>query len=166
MVRRKVVGALAGAIVFYALSDILLWQRIFEEHGLYRFDGQYQTGHVAVLVGLIAVGMVLLYDAGPWAIWYGLALYTLAYSGLEDVLYYILDSRPIPNLLPWLDENRLILFKPVTHGGLLASSALWLSGWVAVLLLAPRCWPHIAARVRGLPRLATAASPRHPEGGP
>jgi hypothetical protein len=150
--RRKVVGALAGALVLYALSDILLWQRIFEQHGLYRFDCEYQTGHVAVLVGLIAVGMVLLYDAGPWAVWYGLALYTLAYSGLEDVLFYMLDSRPIPSALPWLNENRLILFKPVTHAGLLASSALWVSAWVALLLLAPRAWPHMAARVRGLAR--------------
>src|SRR5262245_45310314 len=131
--RRKVVVAVAGALLFYALSDILLWQRIFEQHGMYSFDGQYQTGHAAILVGLAAVGMVLLYDAGLWAVWYGLALYTLAYSGLEDVLYYALDLRPIPDVLPWLNQNQLIPFKPVTRLGLLASTALWVTAWYAVL---------------------------------
>jgi hypothetical protein len=144
--RRKVAGAVVGALVFYALSDILLWQRIFEQHGMYQFDGQYQTGHVCVLVGLIAIGVVLLYDAGLWAIWYGLAVYSLAYSGLEDVLYYLLDLRPVPSVLPWLNQNPYILFKPVTQLGLLASTAIWSIMWVLALALVPHTWRHVARR--------------------
>ncbi len=143
------VCALAGALVFYALSDVLLWQRIFERHGLQQFDSQYQTGRLSALVGLIAVGMVLLYDMGLWAICYGLALYTLAYSGLEDVLYYALDMRPIPSSLPWLDENRLIFFKPVTAPSLLASTALWMGLWILALGVGPGAWHRlIRGRVR------------------
>ena len=136
---------MAAGLVFYALSDILLWQRIFETHGLYQFDGQYQTGHVAVLVALIAVGTILLYDVGLWAVWYCLATYTLAYSGLADVLYYLLDWRPIPDTLPWLNQNPLILFKPVSVDGLLLSTAIWLVFWAATLALQPPA----AARLRG-----------------
>src|ERR1700716_362576 len=101
--RRRVVIALATGLIFYALSDILLWQRIFEAHRLYQYDTQYQSGHLTVLVGMISVGMVLLYESGTWAIWYALAFYTLAFSGLTYVLYYVLDGREIPNRAPWLD---------------------------------------------------------------
>lgn len=61
--RRKVAVALAAGLFFYALSDVLLWQRIFEAHDLFQFDMQYQNGHVATLVALIAVGVVLLSPA-------------------------------------------------------------------------------------------------------
>jgi len=68
--RGRVVLALLIALGFYALSDILLWQRIFEAHGLSVFDPDYQTGHVAVLIGMMAVGAVLLLDSGLWALWF------------------------------------------------------------------------------------------------
>ena len=42
-VRRRAAVALALALGFYALSDILLWQRIFEAHKLSAFDTEYQT---------------------------------------------------------------------------------------------------------------------------
>src|SRR5881392_788794 len=44
------------ALGFYALSDILLWQRIFEANGLWMFDADYQTGHVAILLGMLGLG--------------------------------------------------------------------------------------------------------------
>lgn len=131
--RSKVVVALAAGLFFYALSDILLWQRIFEAHDLFQFDQQYQSGHVSTLVAMIAIGIVLLYDARLWALWYAAAFYSLSYSGLEDALYYWLAGRPIPATLPWLDPNRLILFKPVTSGALLASTAVWVGFWLASL---------------------------------
>ncbi|MFI5283544.1 MAG: hypothetical protein ACHQ0J_10530 [Candidatus Dormibacterales bacterium] len=133
--RRRVVVALAVGLLFYALSDILLWQRIFESNGheFYRFDAQYQTGRQAVLLGMIGLGVVLLWDAGAWALWYAAAFYALAFSGLEDVLYYWLDGRSLPAVLPWLEDNRLVLFHPVTSWSLLASSALWIALWAGSL---------------------------------
>jgi hypothetical protein len=142
--RRKVLVALASSLFFYALSDILLWQRIFEAHDLYLYDDAYQTGHVSILVGLIAVGIVLLFDTGIWALWYGLALYTLSYSGLEDVLYYWLDGNAIPATLPWLDSfHNLILFKPVTNTSLILSSATWIVLWLGVLSMSNSTLRHI-----------------------
>jgi hypothetical protein len=141
--KRRVLIALTGALVFYALSDILLWQRIFETHRLYQFNDQYQTGHVAALVALIGVGMVLLIDAKLWALWYGLALYTLGYGGVADVLYYLLDWKPIPATLPWLDQNALILFKPVTQLALWLSTIVWLTFWTATLLFLPAAWSRL-----------------------
>ena len=63
------------------MSDILLWQRIFEANGLWTFDADYQTGHVAILVGMLGLGGVLLLDSGFWALWFGGALYTMAFGG-------------------------------------------------------------------------------------
>ena len=141
-VRRRAAVALALALGFYALSDILLWQRIFEAHKLSAFDSEYQTGHVAILVGLIGVGAVLLVDSGLWALWFGGALYTMAFGGAADVLYYWFDGRPIPDVLPWLDRSRLIFIRPsggdVTNADVLASAAFWLGVWLAALLLFPR----------------------------
>lgn len=89
--KRRVAVALGVGLLFYALSDILLWQRIFEAHDLFQYDMQYQSGHASTLVAMIAVGVVLLWDARLWAAWYAVAFYTLTFSGLEDVLYYWLD---------------------------------------------------------------------------
>jgi hypothetical protein len=133
--RRRILAALAIGLVFYALSDILLWQRIFETHALYQYDYRYQTGHRAVLVGMIAVGVILLYQTRLWAIWFALAFYTLAFSGVEDVLYYALDGRWIPDRCPWLDGNRLILFKPVTATSLILSAIVWVVFWGTSLWL-------------------------------
>jgi hypothetical protein len=132
--RVRVTVALATGLFFYALSDVLLWQRIFEQHDLFQFDRQYQSGHVATLVGLIAVGMVLLIDAGWWALWYGAAFYTLTFSGLEDVLYYWLDGHAIPSSCPWLNSDPLIIFKPAGGLGLVASAALWIALWLGSLV--------------------------------
>lgn len=90
--RLRVVLALATGLFFYALSDILLWQRIFEGHDLFAFDAQYRSGHVSTLVGFIAVGVVLQWDRGLWAIWWATAFYTLAFGGVCDVL--LLDGWP------------------------------------------------------------------------
>ena len=133
--RRRVLVALFVALGFYALSDILLWQRIFEANSLSMFDAQYQTGHVAILIGLIGTGAVLLWDAGAWALWFGGALYTTAFGGVADVLYYWLDGRSVPAVLPWLDRSRLVFIRPlggdVTCVELLASAAFWLGLWLA-----------------------------------
>ena len=148
-------SALLIALGFYALSDILLWQRIFEAHQLSMFDSQYQTGHVAILVGMMGVGAVLLLDAGVWALWYEGALYTIAFGGGADVLYYWLDGRQIPAVLPWLDRSRLIFVRPftgdVTSLELLASAAFWMGLWLSMLVMLPkiRAWRSAARRAAG-----------------
>ena len=156
--RLRVTVALAAGLFFYALSDVLLWQRIFEQHDLFQFDMQYQTGHVATLVGFIAIGMVLLIDAGWWALWYGAAFYTLTFSGLEDVLYYWLDRRAIPVRCPWLDDHPLILFKPAGGWALVLSAAAWIALWGASLVLLPRLprlmRPALDTTVSAIDRLA------------
>ncbi len=136
--RLKVVVSLVTGLVFYALSDVLLWQRIFEEHGLKQFDPAYQTGHREILLGMIAVGVILLWDAGAWAVAWALAFYTLAWGGVADLLYYVLDGRAIPTALPWLDDNRLMPLKPVTDTTLLINCGIWVALWlVAVVVLPP-----------------------------
>lgn len=139
---RRVVLAVAVGLGFYSLSDVLLWQRIFEANNLSTFDDAYQTGHVAILVGIIGVGAVLLLESGWLALWFGGAMYATAFGGAADVLYYWLDARPIPGELPWLDRSRLIFVRPltgdVTNVELIASTALWILVCAAVLLLAPR----------------------------
>lgn len=139
--RIRVATALGAALFFYALSDVLLWQRIFEQHDLFQFDMQYQSGHVATMVGIIAVGMILLADTRWWALWFGAACYTLSFSGLEDTLYYWIQLKPIPEQLPWLDtyHSPLLLFNEhVTRTSLLESSAIWLAFWIVSLWAAPR----------------------------
>jgi len=136
--KRKVVIALAAGLLFYALSDVLLWQRIFEAHDLFQFDAQYHSGQVTILVALIAVGVVLLWDTGLWALWWAGAFYSLAFSGLEDVLYYWLDGRAIPRRCPWLDANPLILFKPAGGWTLLLSALVWVAVWSVPLVVAAR----------------------------
>jgi len=141
-VKRRALAALLIALGFYALSDILLWQRIFEAHQLSMFDPEYQTGHVAILVGMMGMGAVLLMDSGVWALWFEGALYTIAFGGGEDVLYYWLDGRQIPAVLPWLDRSRLIFVRPIagdiTSIELLASAAFWLGAWLLLMFLLPR----------------------------
>lgn len=131
---RRVTTALAAGLLLYAWSDIMLWQRIFEGHDLFQFEYQYQSGHASTLVGFIAIGMILLLDLKWWALWYGAAFYTLAFSGLEDVLYYWMDGKQLPATLPWLDGgNPLILFHPSTSTSLLASTLVWLAFWLGTL---------------------------------
>jgi len=142
--RRKVVSALAISGFVYALSDVLLWQRIFERHDLAQFDAQYQSGHVVTLVGLIAVGVVLLWDVKLYALWYSGALYSLAFGGTADVLYYWIDHRAVPATTPWLNGNPFILFKPAGGWGLVASAAIWVVAWLALLWVAPIVRPHVA----------------------
>ena len=148
MARRRALAALLVALGFYSLSDILLWQRIFEANGLFMFDDAYQTGHVAILVGMMGVGGVLLLDSGLWALWFEGALYTTAFGGVEDVLYYWLDGKSVPAFLPWLDRSQLIFWRApggdVTNVVVLCSAAFWVGLWLALLVVAPRVGPRVS----------------------
>lgn len=117
--------AVVTALVFYALADIMLWQRIFESHKLDYYAYLYHPGWYVMLVGEIVLGALLLIPNWRAMLFYVSALTLLAMSGLEDVLYYWLDGRSIPFWLPWLNVNPVIVFKPVTSTNLLLSVALW-----------------------------------------
>ena len=56
-----------------------------------------------------------------------------AFSGLEDILYYILDGKPMPDMLPWLDGNPMILH--VSRAGVIGSVSLWLTVLVVLYLV-------------------------------
>jgi len=47
---------------------------------------------------------------GSWkdCFYFVIALLIGAFSGLEDILYYVLDRKPMPANLPWLSGNPLI----------------------------------------------------------
>jgi hypothetical protein len=144
--KRKVVVALACGLFFYSLSDVLLWQRIFEAHDLFQFDAQYQNGHVITLIALIGVGVVMLWDVRLYALWYAGAFFSLAFGGVSDVLYYWIDHRVVPASMPWLNDNPFILFKPAGGWGLAASSAIWVVAWLAILWVAPMMRAQVANR--------------------
>jgi hypothetical protein len=146
----KAALAVAVGLLTLAASDALIWGHIFEAQHMNHIaslDRVYHVGYLAVLAGLIGVGMVALWSW--WSLWYAAALGTLAQSGLEDVLYYWLDRRPLPTALPWLDaQHPLIPFHPVTSDGLVLSVCLWLGFW-AVTLMVLAWWRSV--RVRQVP---------------
>jgi hypothetical protein len=118
--------ALAVAIFFYTKMDILIWQRIFEEHKLIGLGiGTYHWGWLQSLFGFMMLGILVCYPDRRRMITFPLSLSILAFSGLEDILYYWLDGKKIPAELPWLSSNPLIL-KPVTVDHLLISAVFWL----------------------------------------
>ena len=100
---------------------------------------------------------------GLWALWYQGALYTLAFGGVEDILYYWLDGRPLPAALPWLDRSRLIFVRPlsgdVTNLEVLASAAFWVAVWLSLLLVLPRL-PASREKLKALLAAGTAAGRR------
>ena len=119
-------SALAVAMFFYAKMDILIWQRIFETHELIEFGiGVYHWGWFQSLIGFMLLGVMICYPNLRRMISFPLFLSILAFSGLEDILYYWLDGKSIPAELPWLNANPLIM-KPVTEKSLLLSAGFWL----------------------------------------
>lgn len=118
------------ALLFYAVTDILVWQRIFETNQMIQYAGVYHTGWFVSLAGYATIGIVLMW--GDWRdiLYFLTSLFVGAFSGLEDILYYLLDGKPMPYSLPWLDANPMILH--VSRNGVIFSAALWLSA-LAVL---------------------------------
>lgn len=131
----KVGLMLAGGFLFYVLADILIWQRIFEQHALYSVGiGVYHLGYAMMLIGLILVGSIALLPKWKYSLVYAISLLILAMSGMEDILYYWLDGRLIPSVLPWLNTAPLVLFKPVTSFNLILSASFWLTVCIVLLL--------------------------------
>ncbi len=149
---KKAALAVIIALFSYTMLDIMIWQRIFETHNLSVFASLYHPGWIIMLGSELTIGLLLLFPNWRAMLFHTTALVALGLCGLEDILYYWLDGRPIPYWLPWLDSNPLILLKPVNSTHLLISSAIWVAGCTLAFVLL--CWDQARAlgRVHGFPR--------------
>ncbi len=146
---RPLLAATVG-IVCYSVTDILVWQRIFEANQMVAYAGSYHTGWAVSLAGYATVGTILLWDQWKDCLYFLAALSVGAFSGLEDILYYVLDGKPIPAALPWLESNPLIYAS--SRAGLISSVMFWtlaLAGLYVILFV----W-------RRNPRQRTSSGPR------
>lgn len=129
--------AALSALFFYTITDILVWQRIFEANRLNEYADTYHAGWFLSLAGYATVGVVVMSDRWKDCLLFLAALVVGAYSGLEDVLYYVLDRKPMPASLPWLSGN------PMIHGisrmDVISSVAFWLVVLV-ILYIAMFLW--------------------------
>lgn len=110
--------------LFYTTTDILIWQRIFESNQMINYADTYHTGWFVSLAGYAALGIFLLWGEWKDCIYYISSLLVAAFSGLEDVLYYLLDGKWVPDALPWLDANPMVFHS--SRLGLLISVFFWL----------------------------------------
>lgn len=162
--------ALAVALFFYAKMDILIWQRIFETHELVDLGvGTYHWGWIQGLFGFMALGMILCYPSLRHMVTFPLSLGILAFSGLEDILYYVLDGKSLPADLPWLSVNPMIL-KPVTAERLVISVIFWVLFVIALDVTGDYCSKKLkewwaARKLRLLKEPLTSAGPAQGEAG-
>ncbi|HEY6072271.1 MAG TPA: hypothetical protein VIV15_02500, partial [Anaerolineales bacterium] len=89
------------------------------------------------LAGYACMGLLLMWGRWKDCVYFVVSLVVTAFSGLEDILYYILDRKPMPASLPWLDSNPLILGS--TRLQVIGSVVFWLAALV-VLYLALYHW--------------------------
>ena len=124
---RPVITALT-ALLFYTIADILVWQRIFEANNMVEHADTYHIGWFVSLAGYATIGLLLMWGEWKDCFFFLTSLFVGAFSGLEDVLYYLLDRKPMPESLPWLDANPMIYH--VSREGVLLSVLFWLTGLV------------------------------------
>jgi len=125
------------ALLFYTSTDILVWQRVFETNQLIHFADSYHTGWFVSLAGYATIGVLLMWGAWRDCIYFLAFLFVGAFSGLEDLLYYILDRKPIPASLPWLGNNSMI--HASSRAGVIGSVAFWI-GMLVILYIALYLW--------------------------
>ncbi|HSJ88189.1 MAG TPA: hypothetical protein VK909_13335 [Anaerolineales bacterium] len=130
MQKYRTVIATLIALFFYTITDILIWQRIFEANNMVGYANLYHTGWFVTLAGYAVMGTILLWGSWKDCLYFVTSLFVAAFSGLEDVLYYLLDRKPMPEALPWLDSNPMIYH--ATREGVIFSVIFWLSGLVAL----------------------------------
>jgi hypothetical protein len=133
MKKLRPVIAAALALTFYTFADILIWQRIFETNQMVQYAHIYHTGWFVSLAGYAILGVVLMWGAWKDIAYFLISLFVGAFSGLEDVLYYILDGKPMPDVLPWLEGNPMILH--VSRAGVIGSVLFWLLALVILYLV-------------------------------
>jgi hypothetical protein len=139
------------ALIFYTVTDILVWQRVFEANQLVKYADTYHVGWFVSLAGYAVIGVVIMADRWKDCIFFLVALFLGAFCGLEDVLYYLLDRRPMPATLPWLDSNPLIF--ATSRLGVISSVAFWLivlgALYAALYLRSQPAWAsHLRTRFR------------------
>lgn len=135
---RRAIALVAGAVVLWALQDILVWGHFFENRGIAGADSVYQPWHQAFLFLLIILAVMA--TRGAWRLWTGCSIYLLSYGGWADVLYYWLQLKPVPATLLWLNDYHPLILgpRPVTDPYLETSAWIWLAvvttaiylGWV------------------------------------
>jgi hypothetical protein len=133
MKKYRPVIAAALALTFYTFADILIWQRIFETNQMVQFADVYHTGWFVSLAGYAILGLVLMWGDWKDCVYFLISLFVGAFSGLEDILYYLLDGKPMPAMLPWLEGNPMIFH--VSRAGVIGSVSLWLGGLVILYLV-------------------------------
>ncbi len=146
--------AVALALFFYTVTDILVWQRIFEFHRLVEYADMYHTGWFVSLAGYATIGFVLLWGQWKDCLYYEVSLAIGAFSGLEDVLYYVLDGRQLPASLPWLGGNPMI--GSVSRSGVLTSVFFWLA--IILLLYVGLFWMERKPRANSTPEVKSPAT--------
>jgi len=124
MRKLRPVFAAAMALLFYTFADIFIWQRIFETNQMVEYADIYHTGWFISLAGYAILGVILMWGEWKDCLYFLTALFVGAFSGLEDVLYYILDGKPMPDSLPWLEANPMIYH--VSREGVIGSVLFWL----------------------------------------
>ena len=120
---RPVIAAVI-ALLFYTVVDILIWQRIFEANHMSEYANMYHSGWFISLAGYAIMGVLLMWGAWKDCAFFLISLFVGAFSGLEDVLYYVLDRKPMPESLPWLGSNPMIY--QASRTGVLLSVIFWL----------------------------------------
>jgi len=133
MKKYRPVLAATLALLFYTFADILIWQRIFETNQMVQYANIYHTGWFVSLAGYAILGIVFMWGAWKDCLYYLVALFVGAFSGLEDMLYYILDGKSMPESLPWLEGNPMIFH--VSREGVSWSVLLWLVALALLYLL-------------------------------
>ena len=128
MQKYRTVIATLIALFFYTITDILIWQRIFEANNMVGYANLYHTGWFVTLAGYAVMGTILLWGSWKDCLYFVTSLFVAAFSGLEDVLYYLLDRKPMPEALPWLASNPMIYH--ATREGVIISVVFWLSSLV------------------------------------
>jgi hypothetical protein len=129
---RPIIAA-ALALTFYTFADILIWQRIFETNQMVQYADIYHTGWFVSLAGYAILGLVLMWGDWKDCLYFLISLFVGAFCGLEDVLYYLLDGKRMPDSLPWLEDNPMIFH--VSREGVIWSVSLWLIALVGLYLL-------------------------------
>jgi hypothetical protein len=120
---RPILTALV-ALLFYTVTDILIWQRIFEANQMVEYADMYHTGWFVTLAGYALLGTIFMWGAWKDCLFFLITLFIGAFSGLEDVLYYVLDGKPMPEKLPWLSSNPLIYGD--SRAALIGSVLFWM----------------------------------------
>src|SRR5574341_475581 len=133
MKKYRPIIAAALALLFYTFADILIWQRIFETNQLIEYASIYHTGWFVCLAGYAIIGIILMWGEWNDCLYFLASLFVGAFSGLEDILYYLLDGKPMPDTLPWLASNPMIYH--VSRTGVIWSVLFWLLALVILYIL-------------------------------